>query len=150
MVEVGKGTRRFVVGGEVLLKPPHLGGARTATDLSLSTVAVEGDYVPGPKVVGVVALIGVSCGLPEVVEVASCPFGVVLVISGAGPGARLELAPGRVIALGKVFGRPLWVGVVAQGEDRALDALDESGGCFVALLGAVGDVARRYDHRRAR
>jgi hypothetical protein len=101
--------------------------------------------VPGPKVVGVVALIGVSCGLPEVVEVSSCPFGVVLVISGAGPGARLELAPGRVVALGKVFGRPLWVGVVAQGEDRAIDATDESGRCLVVLPCAVGDVARCDD-----
>jgi hypothetical protein len=43
VVEVGKGTRLFVVGGEVLFEPTPLGGAGTATDLSLSTVAVEGD-----------------------------------------------------------------------------------------------------------
>jgi hypothetical protein len=45
------------VGGEVLLEPLRLGGARTAADLSLSTVAVEGDYVPAAKVVGVVEAI---------------------------------------------------------------------------------------------
>jgi hypothetical protein len=69
VVEVGKGTLLLVVGCEVLLEPLHLGGAGTAADLSLSTVAVECDYVPGPKVVGVVALIGFSSGITEVVEV---------------------------------------------------------------------------------
>jgi hypothetical protein len=49
VVEVGKSTRLLVVGGEVLLEPPPLGGAGAAADLSLSTVAVEGDYVPGPR-----------------------------------------------------------------------------------------------------
>ena len=69
VVEVGKGTLLLVVGGEVLLELPPLGGAETAADLSHSTVAVEGDYVPGPQVVGVVALIRISGCLPEVVEV---------------------------------------------------------------------------------
>jgi hypothetical protein len=69
VVEVGKGTRLLVVGGEVLLEPPSLGGAGTAAELCLSTVAVEDEYVPGPMVVGVVALIGVSGGITEVVEV---------------------------------------------------------------------------------
>src|SRR5918994_4199024 len=137
MVEVGKGTRRFVVVGEVLLKPPHLGGARTATDLSLSTVAVEGDYVPGPKVVGVVALIGVSCGLPEVVEVSSCPFGFVLVVPRDGSGALLELSPGRLVALLEVLGRSVRVGVVAQGEHRGtVGGTDELGGSLVTCAGA--------------
>jgi len=68
VVEVGKGTRLLVVGGEVLLEPPSLGGAGTAAQLSLPAVAVEGDYVPAPQVVGIVALIGVSSSLPEVVE----------------------------------------------------------------------------------
>src|SRR5215203_1982854 len=51
VVEVGKGTRLLVVGGEVLLEPPPLGGAGTAAEPSHSTVAVEGDYVPGPQIV---------------------------------------------------------------------------------------------------
>ena len=68
---------------------------------------------------------------------------MVLVISGAGPCAPLELAPGRLVALPKVLGRTVRVSVVAQGEDRAIDATDEPGGCLVAITGAVGDVARR-------
>jgi hypothetical protein len=65
------------------------------------------------------------------------------VVAWAGPGARLELAPCGVVALGKVFGRPIRVSVVAQGEDRDLDATDEPDGCLVALPAAVGDVVRR-------
>ena len=62
------------VGAEVLLEPLRLGGAGTATDLSShSAVAVEGDYVPGPEVVRVVALIGISGGITEVLEVALAP-----------------------------------------------------------------------------
>src|SRR5687768_14953097 len=146
-MEVGKGTRLLAVGGEVLLEPPPLGRAGTAADLSLSTVAVEGDYVPGSQVVGVVALIGVSGRLPEAVEVASSPFGFVVVVSGGGPGAVLEQSPGRIVALVEVFGRPVRVGVVAEGEHRVLDALDQLGGCIVKLVVAAGDVARRDDHR---
>src|SRR5215218_4434673 len=66
-------------------------------------------------------------------------------ISRGWPGARLELAPGRVVALLEVLGCPLWVGVVTQGEDRALHATHKPGGCLVALASAVGDVARCDD-----
>jgi hypothetical protein len=65
------------------------------------------------------------------------------VVSRGGPGALLELSPGRLVALTEVLGRPIFVCVVAQGEDRALDATDDPGGCLVAITGAVGDVARR-------
>jgi len=68
VVEVGKGTLLLVVGGEVLLEPPPLGGAETAAE-HLSTVAVEGDEVPASQVVRVVSFVGVSCGITEVVEV---------------------------------------------------------------------------------
>src|SRR5215213_9132612 len=154
MVHVGQGALPLIsCGGEVLLEPLRLGGAGTAADLSLPAVAVEGDYVPAPQVVGVVALIGVSGSITEVVEVASGPFGFVLVVSRDGLGALLELSPARLVALPEVLGRPIWVGVVAQGEDRALDATDEPGGCLVALTGAVGYVARCDDdlpRRRSR
>jgi hypothetical protein len=68
VVEVGKSTR-VGVGGEVLFEPQPLGGAGTAADLSLSTVAVEGDYVPASQVVGVVPFAGIASRFPEVVEV---------------------------------------------------------------------------------
>src|SRR5215207_5750131 len=101
MVHVGQGALPLIsgVGGEVLLEPLRLGGAETAADLCLPAVAVEGDYVPGPQIVGVVSLIGVACSLPEVVEVASCPLGFVLVVAGDGFGALLKLSPGRIVAL---------------------------------------------------
>src|SRR5215213_7981900 len=89
VVEVGKGTRLLFVGGEVLLEPPTLGRARTAAE-HLTTVAVEGDEVPASQVVGVVTFVGIASCSPEVVEVASGPFGAVLVVAGAGPGAILE------------------------------------------------------------
>src|ERR671912_303690 len=147
MVHVGQGALPHIrVGGEVLLEPLRLGGAGTAADLFLSTVAVEGDYVPAPQVVGVVALIGVSCSLPKVVEVASCPFGFVLVVAWDRLGALLEPSPARLVAFLKVLGRSVWVGLVAQGEHRGtVDATDEPGGCLVAVAGAVGDVASRDD-----
>src|SRR5918992_815457 len=70
VVEVDKGTHLFVVGGEVLFEPTPLGGAGTAADLSLSTVAVEGDEVPASQVVGVVPFAGIASRCAEVVEVA--------------------------------------------------------------------------------
>jgi hypothetical protein len=44
------------------------------------------------------------------------------------------------------LGRTVFVSVVAQGEDCALDATDEPGCFLVALAGAVGDVARCDDN----
>src|SRR5215210_2407065 len=115
MMHVGQGAAPIGVGGEVPFEPPHLGGAGAAADLSLPAVAVEGDEVPAPQVVGVVALIGVSGGFPEVVEVRLGSFGVVLVVAWGGPRAVLEAAPGGVVALVEVLRRPVRVGVVAQG-----------------------------------
>src|SRR5919112_342413 len=100
MVHVGQSALPLIsgVGGEVILEPLRLGGAGTATDLSShSAVAVEGDYVPAPQVVGVVTLIRVSGGITEVVEVASGPFGFVFVVSKGGPSALFELSPGRLV-----------------------------------------------------
>jgi hypothetical protein len=69
VVEVGKGTLLLVVSGEVLFEPTPLGGAGAAADLSLSAVAVEGDYVSASQLVRVVSFVGVSGGITEVVEV---------------------------------------------------------------------------------
>jgi hypothetical protein len=99
------------VGGEILLEPLPLGGAGTAADLCLPAVAVEGDYVPASKIVGVVALIGISGRLTEVVEVASCPLGFVLVVALASLAAlcnKVRLtSPVITKGLGGVWGRPL-------------------------------------------
>jgi hypothetical protein len=96
MVHISEGAPRLVIGGEVLLEPPRLGRTRAAANLL--AVAVEGHHVPGPELVGVVALLGVACGLTEVLEVASGPFGEVLVVTGDRPGALLEPSPRRPVA----------------------------------------------------
>ena len=119
-----------------------MGGAGTAADLFNSAIALEGDYVPAPQVVGVVTLIGVSCSLPEVLEVACCPFGFVLVIAWDGLGALLEAPPRRPVAFLKVRLRALGVGLIAQSENRPVDTLDQLSGSLVALGVAIGDVAR--------
>jgi hypothetical protein len=71
--------------------------------------------VPGPQIVGVVALIGVSGGITEVVKIPFRSFGDVLVVAGRGRGAVLEATPDGIVALVEVFGGPVRVGVVAQG-----------------------------------
>ncbi len=122
-----------------------MGGAGTAADLFNSAIALEGDYVPAPQVVGVVTLIGVSCSLPEVLEVACCPFGFVLVIAWDGLGALLEAPPRRPVAFLKVRLRALGVGLIAQSENRPVDTSDQLSGSLVALGVAIGDVARGDD-----
>ena len=66
-------------------------------------------------------------------EVPRCPRGVVVVVAGDGLGAILEPAPGGVVALLEVLSRPVWVGLVAQGEYRAVAYItDEPGRRLVA------------------
>jgi hypothetical protein len=143
MVHISEGAPRILVGGEVLLEPPRLGGTRATADLL--AVAVEGYHVPGPELVGVVSSLGVACGLTEVLKVASGPFGVVLVVAGDGLGAPLEPSPRRPVAFLEVRGRAPGVGLIAQGKDRPIYALDQLCGSLVAFGAAAGDVARRDD-----
>jgi hypothetical protein len=67
---------------------------------------------------GVVASLGVACGLTEVFEVASDPFSVVLVVAGNRLGAPLEPPPRRPVAFLEVRRRASGVSLVAQGQDR--------------------------------
>jgi hypothetical protein len=143
MVHISEGAQRIVVGGEVLLEPPLLGGTRPTANLL--AVAIEGNHVPGSELVGVVAPFGVACSLTEVLEVASGPFGVVLVVAGDRLGALLEPPPRRPVAFLEVRRRASGVSLIAQGQDRPVDALDQLGGSLVALGAAAGDVASRDD-----
>jgi hypothetical protein len=95
MVHVSERAPCLVVGGEVLPELPRLGGTRATANLL--AVTVEGYHVPRPELVGV-ALLGVACGLTEVLEVASGTFGVVLVVAGDRLGALLEATPRRLVA----------------------------------------------------
>ena len=129
-MEVGEGAALGIL-GQVCLKPSKLRRGSFAADILAG--AVEGDYVPLAQVVGVVALGRIACGLTEVVEVGCGTFGFVVVVTWDGPCALLELSPGRLVALTEVLGRPAFVGVVAQGEDCALDTTDEPG-CFLVAI----------------
>src|SRR5215207_5038972 len=122
MVHISEGAPRLVVGSEVLLEPPRLGGTRATADLL--AVAVEGYHVPGPELVGVVSSLGVACGLTEVLKVASGPFGVVLVVAGDGLGAPLEPSPRRLVAFLEVRGRAPRLGPIPQDQARPIYALD--------------------------
>ncbi|HKH37812.1 MAG TPA: hypothetical protein VKA82_11670 [Rubrobacter sp.] len=145
MVHISEGVQRPVVGGQVLLEPPRLGGTRATANLL--AVAVEGYHVPGPQLVGVVASLRVACGLTGVLEVASGTFGKVLVVAGDGLGAPLEPPPRRPVAFLEVHRRASGVSLIAQGQDRPVDTLDQLGGSLVALGAAAGDVASRDDLR---
>src|SRR5918998_3906035 len=103
--------------------------------------------MPGPELVGVVAPLGVACGLTEVLEVASCPFGVVLVVAGDRLGAPLEPPPRRTVAFLEVRRRASGVSLITQSQDRPFGALDQFGGRLVGLGAAAGDVARCDDLR---
>src|SRR5215208_3949018 len=103
--------------------------------------------MPGPELVGVVASLGVACGLTEVLEVASRPFGVILVVAGDRLGAPLEPPARRTAAFLEVRRRASRVSLVTQSQDRPVGALDQFGGSLVALGAATGNVSLRDDLR---
>ena len=105
-------------------------------------------YVPTPQVIGVVALIGVACGLSEVIEVGSCPFGFIFMVARDGLGVLLEVPPRRSVTFLEVRLRALGVGFIAQSENRPVDALDQIGGSLVAFGVTIGDVSRGDNHLR--
>src|SRR3989304_2246493 len=99
-----------------------------AAAADLGALAVEGDEVPGPQVVAVVTLAGITGGGAEVAEVAGRAGGVVFVVAGHRKRTGLAGAPGRVVAIGELAGGPVGVDVVAQGHDGASNAGDQRGG----------------------
>ncbi len=64
--------------------------------------------------------------------------------------SRSFKAPIRITCpnLAKILNRPVRVGVVAQGDDRALEAAQQVCSCLVTFARAAGDVASRDDDRR--
>src|SRR5919112_1748194 len=113
MVEVGERARGGIR-SQVFLQPRNHRRVGTTTS-HFAAHRIQGDYVPLPAVVGVVALGGVSGRRAEVAVVAGGSQRVVLVISYAGPGAGFVAAPGGVVAIGELATRAIFVGVVAGG-----------------------------------
>src|SRR5438132_6300056 len=137
MVPVCQGAQRRVggeVGAEQLLLrrgDPHV------------YARVEHDDVPAAELVAVVPGAWIPGGGAEVLPVGRSPGAVVLVRADGRPGARLKPPPRRPVTIGEVRGdavRP--VHVVAGGEDRAGDAVEQGGGRLVPLSVAARDVAR--------
>ena len=112
-------------------------------------VVVDHDDVPLAQIVAVVALRRVTRRCAEVAEVPGGTRRVVLVVADRRPGAGFVSPPGGVVA-GRVIGRrAILVGVVAQREHGAGNAVEQGGGRFVAARRARRDVARSDQGHRA-
>src|SRR5919108_3002819 len=104
---------------EVGAQPLFLGRASAAA-AHLTAVGVEGDQVPGADVERVVALpprSGRARGAPdavEVVEVAGCAGGLVLVVAGGRVSDALQAAPAEVVCERILPERAVLVLVVAE------------------------------------
>src|SRR5205085_2511442 len=94
VVPVGERARGRM-GGKVRAKPLLLRRAGAAA-ADLRAVGVERDQMPGADVVAVVAGGRAARGGAEVLEVARCLRGQVLVVSDRGMDERLDAAPGGV------------------------------------------------------
>ena len=105
MVHVGEGAPHLAIGGEVLLEPSSSGGNPDHSGLS-SQLLLRATTCQDPTRRSSSPL-GVARGLPEVLEVASGPLGVVLVVAGDWPGALLEPPPRRPVAFLEVRHEPL-------------------------------------------
>jgi hypothetical protein len=105
--------------------------------------------VPGAQIVGVVAFLWIARSGAEVAEVARSARRIVLVVAYAGHGACLVASPGGAVAALERGARPVFVDVVAEGSDRAVDAVEQAGRRLVAGSAAGGDVPRPDQDRVA-
>ena len=103
-------------------------------------VRVQRDDVPAAEIERVVPQPGGAGALAEVVEIRRRARRLVFVVAGSRVGARLVTAPGAVVAL-EVRRIALHVGVVAGGEHRAGNVVQQLGRRFRAWLPAHVDVA---------
>src|SRR5215213_5304408 len=97
MVEVGKGASGGVR-SQVFLQPRNHRRVGTTTSY-FAAHRVQGDDVPPSQVVGVVAFGLLPCCRTEVVIVARSTWRLVLVVTHARLGTRLEASPGRIVAI---------------------------------------------------
>jgi len=95
-----------VVRGKVSAEPLSLTrtGFAAADFLAL---AVQDNDMPGAKLIAVIAVLGVSGGGTETVEIRSRAGGMKFVIAGSGAGARFYAAPGLVVAVIELFLRTI-------------------------------------------
>ena len=89
--------------------------------------------MPVAQVEGVPALIGIAGPVAEVGEVACRGVGLVLVVAGAGVSPLAMASPRRVVAVREVPGGSVGICVVTQGQDGALQVIEQRRG------GLIGD-----------
>jgi hypothetical protein len=122
-------------------------GERRPAEIEL----VQRHDVPRPQRVAVVAAAVAAGVLAEVVEVRRGVGGEVVVVAWSRACARLVTAPARLVTVVKLVGSRRRVRVIADGEHRARNRIEQTGRCGRA--GAVGDlavrnVARAHEHGR--
>jgi len=141
---VGEGTAlraRGEIGAEPLLLRP----AGMPVD-----VAVQDDDVPIAEVVAVVPLVPVRGSHAEIGEVPLRGRRQVVVIPGRGTSPLPVTAPGGLVAP-RVFGRcAVLIGVVAEREHGAWNAVKQLGGPLVVGVGGITarDIAGAHEHLR--
>ena len=134
---------------EIRPEPLLLRGASGGGDVGAD--AVEHDDVPGAEVVAVVTLIRVAGRGPEVVEgTGRAGAGVVVVVPERGPGSGDVPPPAGSVATLVGGERATGIGVVADGEHRPRDAVQQCGRGFVVAAGAASDVPRAYENEGPR
>jgi hypothetical protein len=135
---------------QILLQPFFLWRADAAAAGGLA-LAVEHHDVPRAQVVAVRAGLGIARGGAEIIEVGRRAAGMEIMIAGGRARARFVTAPCGPVAILEFLRGAVGIDVVANGEHRAGNFVEEfcSGFC-AGKIGAVGDVARADEHRIAR
>ena len=106
--------------------------------------------MPGAEVVAVPALpTGTGRGA-EVVEIGSGIGRGVVVIASRWARPCEMATPGRVVAVAELLGRARAVGVVAERDDGAGDAIEKGRGRLIGVGRAIADVARADQDRVVR
>ena len=127
---------------EVAAQPLHLGRAWRDVEL-----AVDGDDVPIAEVVAVITFGGIARGRAEVAEIPGGRAIAVFMVAGHRPGPRFVPSPRRVVVVRVFGGGTHLVGVVAQREHGARDAVQQIRGERVSVLRAVGDITGTHQDR---
>jgi hypothetical protein len=135
---------------QILLQPFFLrrAGAAAAGGPALG---VEHHDVPRAQVVAVRAGLGIARGGAEIIEVGRSVAGIEIMIAGRWVRARFVTAPCRPVAILEFLRAAVGIDVVAYGEHRAGNFVEQLGSGFCAgKIAAVGDVARADEHGVAR
>ena len=104
--------------------------------------------MPGAQIVAVIAARRIAGIGAEILEVGSGAAGMEFMIADRRTRARFLTSPGGVITFGELLGSAAGICVIAHGEHRAGNRLEESGRRFGAgKVRAIGNIARTHQDR---